>query len=138
MEPVQNKGKILVVDDDRILLDMYKERLLSYGYEVVTATDGDEVLDVAKKELPDCILLDIVLPNKNGFDVLRNLRVTSETREIPVVLLTALVQESNRQKGMDEGADDFVLKSETKVGDVITKIHQAIDKRKNVRTIQEN
>lgn len=124
------KTRVLVVDDDQTLLDMYKERLTASGYEVVTASDGRQALAKAIDYLPHCILLDILMPQVNGFDVLENIRSTEETKNIPVIMLTALVQDSNRQKGLAEGADDYIIKSETMPGEVIAKIETVIKKRK--------
>jgi len=132
------KLKVLVVDDDQTLLDMYKENLVTKGFEVITATDGDEAITLAKENIPDCILLDILLPKVNGFDVLHTLKSTMETKEIPIILLTALVQDSNKEKGLAEGASDFILKSETKVGDVVQKIQDAIAKTKGNPPMKEN
>lgn len=124
------KTRILVVDDDQTLLDMYKERLTASGYEVITAVDGKDALAKAVDYLPHCVLLDILMPEVNGFDVLENIRSTDETKNIPVIMLTALVQDSNRQKGLADGADDYIVKSETMPGEVIAKIEQVIKKRK--------
>jgi len=124
------KTRVLVVDDDSTLLDMYKERLLASGYDVVTAVNGEEALAKAVDYLPHCILLDILMPKVNGFDVLESIRGTAETKNIPVIMLTALVQESNKQKGMAEGADDYIIKSETKPSEVVQKIENVIKKRK--------
>lgn len=130
------KTRVLVVDDDQTLLDMYKERLTASGYEVVTASDGRQALAKAIDYLPHCILLDILMPQVNGFDVLENIRSTEETKNIPVIMLTALVQDSNRQKGLAEGADDYIIKSETMPGEVIAKIETVIKKRKE--SLQQN
>jgi DNA-binding response OmpR family regulator len=130
------KTRVLVVDDDQTLLDMYKERLVASGYDVITASDGRQALAKAIDYLPHCILLDVLMPQVNGFDVLENIRSTEETKNIPVIMLTALVQDSNRQKGLAEGADDYIIKSETMPGEVIAKIENVIKKRKE--SLQQN
>lgn len=124
------KTRILVVDDDTTLLEMYKERLEAGGYEVITATDGETGLAQAVEYLPHCILLDVMMPRVNGFAVLENLKHNSETKNIPVIMLTALVQENNKQRGLGSGATDYIVKSETKPAEVITKIENAIKKNK--------
>jgi len=124
------KTRILLVDDNPTLLDMYKERLEAGGYEVVTASNGQEALSKAVEYLPQCMLLDIMMPKINGFDVLENIRSNNETKNIPVIMLSALVQDSNKEKGIKEGADDYIVKSETIPGEVITKIENVIKKRK--------
>jgi len=123
------KTRILIVDDDVTLLGMYKERLEASGYEVVTASDGREALSKAIEYLPQCMLLDVLMPNVNGFDVLENIRSNHETQNIPVIMLTALVQDANKQKGLAEGADDYIIKSEIMPGEVIEKIETVIKKR---------
>ena len=125
------KTRILIVDDDQMLLDMYKERLEASGYDVITAANGEEGLAKAIDYLPHCILLDVMMPKVNGFQVLENIRSTSETKNIPVIMLTAMVQDDNRRKGLSEGADDYLIKSETVPKDVITKIEAVIKKRKD-------
>jgi len=123
------KTRVLIVDDDVTLLGMYKERLEASGYEVVTASDGREALSKAIEYLPQCMLLDVLMPNVNGFDVLENIRSNHETQNIPVIMLTALVQDANKQKGLAEGADDYIIKSEIMPGEVIEKIETVIKKR---------
>jgi DNA-binding response OmpR family regulator len=130
MTDEQPKTRILIVDDNPTLLEMYKARLESGGYDVVTALDGEQALSKAIDYLPHCILLDIMMPRVNGFDVLENIRSTAETKNIPVIMLTALIQDSNKQKGIEEGADDYIVKSETMPGEVIVKIEEVIKKRK--------
>ncbi|OGD65349.1 hypothetical protein A3F08_02120 [Candidatus Berkelbacteria bacterium RIFCSPHIGHO2_12_FULL_36_9] len=125
------KTRILIVDDDQTLLNMYKERLEAGGYEVITASNGEEGLAKAIEYLPQCILLDILMPKVNGFDVLESIRSTEETKNIAVIMLTALVQESNKQKGLSEGVDDYIIKSETMPGEVISKIENVIKKKKS-------
>lgn len=124
------KNRILVVDDDQTLLNMYKERLEAGGYEVVTASNGEEGLAKVVDYLPHCMLLDVLMPKVNGFDVLESIRENKETRDIPVIMLTALVQDSNKEKGLSEGADDYIIKSETMPGEVIKKIENVIKKKK--------
>lgn len=113
---------ILLVDDDVILVEMYNERLKMEGFNVLIAKNGDEGLKLAKEKKPDLILLDIMMPKINGLDVLRELKADSATKGIPVLLLTALIQESDRVKGLTEGADDYIVKSETMPAEVMEKI----------------
>lgn len=123
------KTRILLVDDDTTLLDMYKERLLMSNYEVITASNGEEALAKAVETLPHVILLDIMMPKINGFDVLNIVKTTTETKDIPVIMLTALTQDTHRQKGITNGAAAYIVKSETMPKDVIAKIEEVIDKQ---------
>src|SRR5687768_14676909 len=107
--------RILLVDDDLTLSEMYAERLRAAGYSVTVAHDGEAGLKESKNK-PDLILLDIMMPKMNGLDVLKNLQGDPETAKIPVVLLTALIQELDKAKGITSGAVDYYVKSETMPG----------------------
>lgn len=124
----QKKGKILVVDDDITLRDMYAERLRAEGYEVEIAQDGEQGIERANTFKPDLILLDIMMPKINGFTALDILKTTPSLKDIPVILLTALIQEDNKTKGMQGGAADYIVKSETMPKEVIEKIEKLIKK----------
>jgi len=99
--------KILVVEDDRTLLDTLKYNLRKEGYDVVTAIDGAQALDVARKEKPGIIILDIMLPKISGFDVCRILR---KEMIVPILMLTAKVDEIDKVVGLEIGADDYMTK----------------------------
>jgi two-component system OmpR family response regulator len=99
--------KILIVEDDRNLLDTLKYNLRKEGYEVVTAADGAEALDVARRERPDLIILDIMLPKMSGLDVCRVLR---KEMIVPIIMLTAKVEETDKIVGLEIGADDYMTK----------------------------
>ena len=99
--------KILVVDDERPIANILKYNLEKEGFEVYTAFDGEEAIQKALEVKPDLILLDIMLPLKNGFDVLKELR-TQMT--MPVIMLTAKEEESDKIMGLDYGADDYITK----------------------------
>lgn len=100
-------GKILVVEDDRSLLDTLKYNLRKEGYEVVTAVNGAEALDVARREKPDLIILDIMLPKISGFEVCRILR---KEMIVPILMLTAKAEETDKVVGLEIGADDYMTK----------------------------
>lgn len=119
---------ILIVDDDLTLREMYVERLRAEGYVVDAAQDGEEALQKAKQDIPNLILLDIMMPKINGLDVLKMLKSDDDTKNIPVLLLTALIQDIDRTKGLTSGADDYIVKSETMPGEVIEKIKTALEK----------
>lgn len=122
------KKKILVVDDDLPLQEMYKERLELAGYDVAAASDGQEAIEKAREYRPDIILLDVMMPRANGFDVLETLRREESTSHIPVLMLTALVQESARERAKEAGAQGYIIKSETMPGEVIKKIQETLAK----------
>jgi two-component system OmpR family response regulator len=100
-------AKILIVEDDRNLLDALKYNLRKEGYDTVTAVDGAEALDVARREKPDLIVLDIMLPKLSGFEVCRILR---KDMTVPIVMLTAKTEEVDKIVGLEIGADDYMTK----------------------------
>lgn len=120
------KKKILLVEDDTFILEMYATKLLSFGYEVIMATDGDQALKAVKDKAPDFILLDIVLPSMDGFDVLKAIKEDPKTKAIPVVLLTNLGERSDVAKGLELGADDYLIKAHFTPSEVIQKIQQLL------------
>jgi DNA-binding response OmpR family regulator len=123
------QGKsILLVDDDLTLREMYSERLKAEGFSVEMAKDGEEALQKAGDLHPNVILLDIMMPKVNGLDVLKQLKAQTETADIPVIVLTALIQDREKMESITRGADDYIVKSETMPGDVITKIKAILEK----------
>jgi len=114
--------KILFVEDDDGLAEVYLTRLDAEGFEVKRVPNGEDALATALSFKPDLILLDAMMPQVNGFDVLDILRNTPETANIKVIMLTALSQESDRQKAEQLGADDYLVKSQVVIADVIEKI----------------
>lgn len=101
---------ILVVDDSPTELKLVSSALAGKGYHVITASDGEDALAKAAAERPALVVLDVVLPRKNGFQVCRQLKTSPETRAIKVVLLTSKSQESDRFWGMKQGADGYLTK----------------------------
>jgi DNA-binding response OmpR family regulator len=101
---------ILAADDDEDILEMVAFRLERSGYTVVRAHDGAEALAAARETLPDLIVLDVMMPKLDGYEVTRALRAQESTSRIPIILLTARVQDADVQKGFDAGADDYVRK----------------------------
>ncbi|MFL5739344.1 MAG: response regulator transcription factor [Flavisolibacter sp.] len=104
------QGKVLIADDEPDILEILKYNLEKEGYQVLTAKDGDEALDRAKHHHPDLIVLDMMMPRKNGMEVLELLRAQSTFRETLIMFLTALSDETTQLKGFSTGADDYVSK----------------------------
>ena len=124
-----DKKRILIVEDDKALREMYQMRLSINNYDVIEAKDGEEGLDLAIKEKPDLILLDIMMPKMSGMDVLDILKSTPETKDIPVIVLTALSEESVKSKGLVYGAEDYLVKAQTMPGKVVEKIEKILAKK---------
>jgi DNA-binding response OmpR family regulator len=102
--------RILVVDDEPFILRSLTYVLRREGFEVVEARDGVEALDVARREHPDLVFLDVMMPRKSGFDVLAELKATPELAHCRVILLTAKGQDSDREQGFKLGCDDYLSK----------------------------
>ncbi|MBA2330214.1 MAG: response regulator transcription factor [Flavisolibacter sp.] len=102
--------KILLADDEEDILEILKFNLVKEGYHVITAQDGDEAIAKAKQNLPDLIILDIMMPGKNGVQVCEILRAQSEFKDTLIMFLTALSDEATQIKGLTTGADDYVYK----------------------------
>jgi len=105
-----NKIKVMVVDDSPTELKLMSEPFLSQGYELTTATDGDEAIQKAESDHPDLIVLDVVMPNLNGFNVCRHIKNSAELKDIKVILLTSKNQESDKFWGRKQGADAYMTK----------------------------
>src|SRR5260370_34450052 len=103
-------SKILVVDDEAILLETIAYNLEQAGYRVVTAADGNSTLEAARKESPDLIILDIMLPGVDGLEVCRQLRREHSTATTPIMMLTAKAEEIDKVVGLEVGADDYMTK----------------------------
>jgi DNA-binding response OmpR family regulator len=121
--------KVMVVEDDAALREIYSIRITAEGYEVVSAGDGEEALAVAVREKPDLILSDVMMPKISGFDMLDILRSTPETANIKVVMMTALSADDQRARGERLGADRYLVKSQVGIEDVINTIHEVLGDR---------
>jgi DNA-binding response OmpR family regulator len=123
-----NNTKILLVEDDPFLLSMYSVKFELENFTVVTAEDGEKGLSMAKKDDPDIILLDIMLPKMDGFEVLKELKKDDITKNIPIILLTNLSQKKEVSQGLSLGADDYLIKAHFMPSEVVEKIKKIIKK----------
>jgi two-component system phosphate regulon response regulator PhoB len=114
--------KILLVEDDLSLAQVYKSRLELEGFEVAHTKDGEEALKATIDFMPDLVLLDVMMPKINGFDVLDILRNTPQTKDVKVIMLTALGQSKDKQRAEALGADEYLVKSQVVIGDVVAHI----------------
>lgn len=119
--------KILLVEDDDALANVYMMRLEVEGFEAKRVADGEQALAIAREYRPDLILLDIMMPKVSGFDALDILRNTPETGNVKIIVLTALSQENDRKRAEDLGADDFLVKSQVVIADVIDRIRRLLE-----------
>ena len=122
-------SKIMLVEDDNSLREIYSIRLTAEGYTIVSAGDGEEALAVAVRERPDLIISDVMMPKISGFDMLDILRSTPETKNIKVIMMTALSSEDQRQRGESLGADRYLVKSQVGIEDVVNVVHDMLGDR---------
>jgi len=116
--------KILFVEDDDALANVYMTRLQAEGFDIRRVPNGEDALAVALQYHPDLILLDVMMPKVSGFDVLDILHNTPETVNIKIVMLTALSQDSDKDRAKSLGVDDYLVKSQVVIADVVDRIRQ--------------
>jgi DNA-binding response OmpR family regulator len=104
------KGKILVVDDEVYIVHILDFSLRMEGYEVVTALDGEQALEKVASEHPDLVVLDIMMPKLDGYDTCKRLKANAETRDIPIILLSAKGRNVDQRMGFEAGANDYITK----------------------------
>lgn len=126
---MDTKKKILLVEDDAALANVYQTRLEIEGFEVRHVNNGEQALSNAVEFHPDLIVLDVMMPKIDGFDVLDILRTTPETANVRVIMLTALSQAKDKERAEKLGADDYLVKSQVVISDVIARIkhHLGLD-----------
>lgn len=118
--------KILVVEDEDVLAKVLEEKLLRSGYEVLVATDGEAALLSAKNFNPDAIVLDLLLPKKNGFEVLEDLKSDSLLKMVPVIVVSNLGEDSDIKRALALGAADYYVKSEHPINEIVEKIKNVL------------
>ena len=119
--------KILLVEADSNLREIYGIRLEAEGYNIFSASDGEEALAVAVREHPDLIITDVMMPKISGFDMLDILRSTPETKNIKVIVMTALSQDDDKQRGQSLGADHYIVKSQVTLEDVVNVVKDVLN-----------
>ncbi|MGI9027573.1 MAG: response regulator transcription factor [Candidatus Saccharimonadales bacterium] len=117
---------ILLVEDDDNLANVYELRLQAEGFKVVRVANGEEALQTAIQFKPDLIILDVMMPKVSGFDVLDILRNTPETATVKIIMLTALSQDADRERAQALGVNDYLVKSQVVIADVVDRIKQQL------------
>lgn len=123
------KIKILMADDDATLLEMYKERLSLEGFEVSTCHNGELALKKVESFKPDIILLDVMMPKLNGYETLKSLKSDPKTKDVTVIMVTALMRDADREKAIEFGAKEYLVKSEAMPKDIIKMIEKHLKKK---------
>ncbi len=130
--------KILIIEDERGLADMYKLKFEKEGFHVLLAGEGESGIKMAQSELPDLILLDIVMPGIDGFEVLRRLRADPLTENLKIFVFSNLGQDDEIERGLQEGADKYLIKANLTPGQLLTKIEETFatdSKQKNTKPV---
>jgi CheY-like chemotaxis protein len=121
-----NGSRVLLAEDDRFLRRAAEVELRKHGYVVLAAADGEEALRIAMEQIPDIILLDLIMPKMHGFEVLRKLKQQESTAKIPVVIMSNLGQEQDVQQAMADGAMAYLIKSDLSLKDLSRNVEQAL------------
>jgi DNA-binding response OmpR family regulator len=127
MSKSEDKLKVLIVDDDAFLSGIYATKLELEGFQVATARDGDEGLKMAQKEMPQLILLDVLMPKLDGFEVLKRLKADAALKGIPVIMLTNLGQKEDIEQALREGAEDYLIKAHFVPAEAVDKIRKVLN-----------
>jgi DNA-binding response OmpR family regulator len=118
--------KILIIEDDKFLRELIAKKLTEEGFSVDEAVDGEEGLRKSKEGNPDLILLDLILPGIDGFEILAKIKEDPETKSIPVIILSNLGQKEDIEKGLKLGAFDYLVKAHFTPGEIIEKVRNAL------------
>src|SRR3989344_2243501 len=121
---------VLIVEDDVFLAEIYQKKFEMEGFKVSMANNGEKGLVDIKKKKPDIVLLDILLPKLDGFAVLEAAKADSATKNIPIILLTNLGQKDDVQRGLEEGAVDYLIKTHFKPSEVVDKVRKVLQKKR--------
>ena len=126
----EQKKIVLLIDDDFFLTEMYSLKFQEAGFEVKTARDGQTALAMVEEDpLPDIILLDIVMPHLDGFEVLKLMKKNERLKNIPIILLTNVGQKEDVEKGISLGADDYIVKAHFTPSEVAARVKKLLEKK---------
>ena len=123
------QAKILIIEDDKFLRDLISQKLRKENFNTLEAVDGEEGLKTAREKSPDIILLDLILPGLDGFEILRVLKGDKNTSQIPVIVLSNLGQKEDMDRALSGGAEDFMVKAHFTPGEIVTKIKSVLKKK---------
>lgn len=118
------KPYILVAEDDKFYANLYKIKLSAEGFDVAIASDGVQAVELAKQKTPDLTLLDLIMPFKDGFEVLAELRADGRFKNMPIVVLSSLGQEEDAGRAKELGANDYIIKTSISISEMVDKVKQ--------------
>ena len=116
------KKKIVVAEDDKFLSNAYRVKLTKEGFDVKMVADGQELMNLLQKEKPDLIILDLLMPIKDGFEALKEIKANTSLKNIPIIIASNLGQKNDIDQGKALGASDYIIKSDLSLEDLVTKI----------------
>ncbi|MBI2052830.1 MAG: response regulator [Candidatus Ryanbacteria bacterium] len=125
------KKKILIIEDDKFLIKVYSDKLMREGFDVSMAISGEEGAGKILEQKPDLVLLDVVLPQKNGFDILSQIKLNPDTKSIPVIIITNLAQDSDIKTGLELGAADYLVKTDFSINKLPELVRKHLAKAEN-------
>ncbi|KPJ85503.1 hypothetical protein AMJ57_02890 [Parcubacteria bacterium SG8_24] len=125
-EAQDKKVRVLIVDDDAFLASIYATKLELEQFEVLRARDGEEGLEMAQREVPDLVLLDVLMPKLDGFEVLKRIKADERLKDIPVIMLTNLGQKEDIEQALNEGATDYLIKAHFVPAEAVEKIKKVL------------
>ena len=124
---MKNMKKILIIEDEEILLDLIQRRLLQEGYQVIVAKDGEEGLRKLKEEKPDLILLDIIMPKMGGFEVMVEMNKDKDLKKIPIIIISNSGQPVELSRAKELGIKDWLIKTDFSPSDVVEKVKKQLN-----------
>ena len=120
----ENGKYVLVVEDDKFLSNIHKSKLAKEGFEVRHACNGDEAIKIAKQQKPALVLLDLIMPIKDGFETLKEIKADPDLKDVKVVILSNLSQEEDKKRVMDMGATDYIVKANVSFHEIVDKVKE--------------
>ena len=123
---IKNMTKIMIVDDDSMISDIYQKKFSDQGFDVLVATSGEQALEMAKKEKIDLVVLDLLIPRLDGFEVIKQLRGGNYAKDMKIIVSSNLSEKSNRDRAFELGADDFIIKAQFTPSQLVEKIKKII------------
>jgi OmpR family response regulator RpaB len=121
---IQNKKKVLLIEDDQQISKVYEIQLKKEGFNTVVSRDGDEAVEIFSKENPDLVVLDLMLPKRDGFGVLEYIRKIAKDKETPILVISNLGQKGDRLRAMELGATSYMIKVDHPIKDIISTIKE--------------
>ena len=120
------KAKVLIAEDDKFLSKVLSDKFTRKNYTAVVASDGIEAVNKIKSEMPDIVLLDLIMPNKNGFEILEEVKTDAKYKNIPVIILSNLGQKKDVERGKKLGIVDYLVKSNTPINNIVKKVEEVL------------